>query len=442
MPNARQELVRLLAEKSFRLGEFKLSSGGTSDYYVDCRTSTLDALGSRLTGEVFLEEIRARGWRPQAVGGLTMGADPIVVAVAVVSGEISGFLIRKSGKEHGTGQRIEGFREKGARVVIVDDVCTTGASTIQAIEAARDFGFEIVGVMCLVEREEARTAQRAGSGGNRALRFHLSGERCAAGTCAVESGCGACRHVGYIRRLRVVWTAGCNQCPQIPLRRPPGVTRVSSAGSTFRFSYSFAVNVRFVVPSTATYLDLEYESTNEQGLATNNQMIHTLEWTDAGVRFIDQTKLPTEEVYVTCKTHEQVADVIRNMVVRGAPAIGVAAAMGLALAVKNSKADTVGALKKDFDEACELIGKTRPTAVNLFWAIRRMQEKLERARIQPIGQIKRTVIEEAKRIHAEDIAANQAMGRHGATLMPSSGGVLTHCNAGGSPLPVTEQLSV
>jgi len=159
-------------------------------------------------------------------------------------------------------------------------------------------------------------------------------------------------------------------------------------------------------------------------------MIHTLEWTDAGVRFIDQTKLPSEEVYVTCKTHEQVADVIRNMVVRGAPAIGVAAAMGLALAVKNSKADTVGALKKDFDEACELIGKTRPTAVNLFWAIRRMQEKLERARIQPIGQIKQTVIEEAKRIHAEDIAANQAMGRHGATLMPSSGGVLTHCNAG------------
>jgi orotate phosphoribosyltransferase len=156
MPNARQELVRLLAQKSFRLGEFKLSSGGTSDYYVDCRTSTLDALGSRLTGEVFLEEIRARGWRPQAVGGLTMGADPIVVAVAVVSGEISGFLIRKSGKEHGTAQRIEGFREKGARVVIVDDVCTTGASTIQAIEAAREFGFEVVGVMCLVEREEAK----------------------------------------------------------------------------------------------------------------------------------------------------------------------------------------------------------------------------------------------------------------------------------------------
>ncbi|MGA9964211.1 MAG: orotate phosphoribosyltransferase [Terriglobales bacterium] len=156
MSSARQELLRLLATKSFRLGEFKLSSGGTSDYYVDCRTTTLDARGSQLTGQVFLEEIRQRGWRPQAIGGLTMGADPLVVAVAVTSGEIHGFLVRKAEKQHGTGQRIEGFREKGARVVIVDDVCTTGASTIQAIETVREFGFEIVGVMCLVEREEAK----------------------------------------------------------------------------------------------------------------------------------------------------------------------------------------------------------------------------------------------------------------------------------------------
>jgi len=159
-------------------------------------------------------------------------------------------------------------------------------------------------------------------------------------------------------------------------------------------------------------------------------MIHTLEWTDAGVRFIDQTKLPMEETYVTCKTYEQVADVIRNMVVRGAPAIGVAAAMGIALGVKNSKAENVGDLKKDFDQICDVIGKTRPTAVNLFWAIRRMQVKFERLRVRPIPQIKQTLIEEAQRMHAEDIAANQAMGRHGATLMPSSGGVLTHCNAG------------
>ena len=155
MHSAHQKLLSTLAHKSFRLGQFKLSSGGTSDYYIDCRTTTLDAKGSRLTGEAFLEEIRQRGWKPQAIGGLTMGADPIVVAVSVVSGDLNGFLVRKAEKQHGTGQRIEGFREKGARVVIVDDVCTTGASTVQAIEAAREFGFEVVGVMCLVEREEA-----------------------------------------------------------------------------------------------------------------------------------------------------------------------------------------------------------------------------------------------------------------------------------------------
>jgi orotate phosphoribosyltransferase len=155
MSASRQELLRLLATKSFRLGEFKLSSGGTSDYYIDCRTTTLDGRGSQLTGKVFLEEIEARGWKPEAIGGLTMGADPIVVAATVTSGKLNGFLVRKAEKQHGTGQRIEGFRGEGARVVIVDDVCTTGASTVQAIEAAREFGFEIAGVMCLVEREEA-----------------------------------------------------------------------------------------------------------------------------------------------------------------------------------------------------------------------------------------------------------------------------------------------
>src|SRR5271154_4907657 len=139
-------------------------------------------------------------------------------------------------------------------------------------------------------------------------------------------------------------------------------------------------------------------------------MIQTLEWTDQGVRFIDQTKLPTEETYVTCKTYEQVADAIRTMVVRGAPAIGVAAAMGIALAVKNSKAETVGELKRELDQICDVIGKTRPTAVNLFWAIGRMREKFERVRVRPIAQIKQELIEEAKRVHAEDIAANQAMG--------------------------------
>jgi orotate phosphoribosyltransferase len=171
--SARNELLQMLAEKSFRLGEFKLSSGAASDYYIDCRATTLDAEGARLTGEVFLQAMRAQGWRPQAIGGLTLGADPIVVAVAVLSAQqqqdrganagveeigepqVHGFLVRKAEKNYGTGQRIEGFRQESAPVVIVDDVCTTGASTIQALQAAREFGFDVIGVMCLVEREEA-----------------------------------------------------------------------------------------------------------------------------------------------------------------------------------------------------------------------------------------------------------------------------------------------
>jgi len=96
MSTARQELLRLLATKSFRLGEFKLASGRTSDYYIDCRTTTLDARGAQLTGQVLLEEIRARGWNVQAIGGLTMGADPLAVAVAVVSGDVHAFLVRKA----------------------------------------------------------------------------------------------------------------------------------------------------------------------------------------------------------------------------------------------------------------------------------------------------------------------------------------------------------
>ncbi|HEV7218238.1 MAG TPA: S-methyl-5-thioribose-1-phosphate isomerase [Terriglobales bacterium] len=159
-------------------------------------------------------------------------------------------------------------------------------------------------------------------------------------------------------------------------------------------------------------------------------MIQTLEWTNSGVRFIDQTKLPTEETYVTCTTHEQVADVIRTMVVRGAPAIGVSAAMGIALGVNNSKAANIGQLQAEFDSICNVIGATRPTAVNLFWAIRRMSEKFESIKSTAIPKIKAALIEEAQRMHAEDIAANHAMGQYGATLMPASGGVLTHCNAG------------
>ncbi len=166
MSTARKELLTLLAQVSFKLGEFKLSSGGTSDYYIDCRTTTLHADGAQLTGRVFLDEIRGRGWHAHAIGGLTMGADPIVVSVAALSGQeghgkfpnhgfIHGFLVRKAEKQHGMAQRIEGFREKGAKVVIVDDVCTTGASTVQAIEAAKEFGFDVIAVACLVERQEA-----------------------------------------------------------------------------------------------------------------------------------------------------------------------------------------------------------------------------------------------------------------------------------------------
>lgn len=159
MSSAREQLLELLATNSFRLGEFTLSSGAKSDYYIDCRTTTLHARGAELTGRVFLDLIRQQGWQPQAVGGLTMGADPIVVATSVISAQagtpIHGFLVRKSEKAHGMGRRVEGFQEKGARVVIVDDVCTTGGSTIQAIEAAREFGFNIAGVACLVERLEA-----------------------------------------------------------------------------------------------------------------------------------------------------------------------------------------------------------------------------------------------------------------------------------------------
>jgi orotate phosphoribosyltransferase len=157
--SARDQLLELLAINSFRLGEFTLSSGGKSDYYIDCRTTTLHAHGAELTGRVFLDLIQQQGWRPQAVGGLTMGADPIVVATSIISSQsgvpIHGFLVRKAEKAHGMGRRVEGFQEKGACVVIVDDVCTTGGSTIQAIEAAREFGFQIAGVACLVERLEA-----------------------------------------------------------------------------------------------------------------------------------------------------------------------------------------------------------------------------------------------------------------------------------------------
>jgi len=159
-------------------------------------------------------------------------------------------------------------------------------------------------------------------------------------------------------------------------------------------------------------------------------MFKTVEWTDEGVRLIDQTKLPAEETYVTCTTYEEVADAIRRMVVRGAPAIGVTAGMGIALGVRDAEGDHVSELRRNFDDICEAMGETRPTAVNLFWAIRRMQDKFQALSDEPVERIKQELIAEAQRMYLEDIAANEAMGRNGAVLMPSSGGVLTHCNAG------------
>jgi orotate phosphoribosyltransferase len=160
-----QQLLSLLARISFRLGQFTLSSGGTSDYYIDCRTTTLHAEGGRLTGHAVLELLEEHEIEADAVGGLTMGADPIVCNVATASAWraignpaaplLHGFLVRKAEKAHGTGRRIEGFCREGARVVIVDDVCTTGASTINAIQAARDAGMIVAAVVCLVERQEA-----------------------------------------------------------------------------------------------------------------------------------------------------------------------------------------------------------------------------------------------------------------------------------------------
>ncbi len=172
-----QQLLSILARLSFRLGYFKLSSGGESDYYVDCRTTTLHAEGGRLTGEAILDLLNERGIVAEAVGGLTMGADPIVSNVATASAWrahstpgaplLHGFLVRKAEKAHGTGRRIEGFNQPGARVVIVDDACTTGASMITSIEAAREAGMTVAAVVCIVEREEAngRPAVEAAAAG-------------------------------------------------------------------------------------------------------------------------------------------------------------------------------------------------------------------------------------------------------------------------------------
>ncbi len=187
----RQTLLNLLATLSFRLGDFTLASGQKSDYYIDCRITTLHAEGGRLSGLLLYDMIKEHIPNALAVGGLTMGADPLVSNIASASAWaaadfaeilelaeqldlaeadplresdeakpnlINGFLVRKAEKTHGTGRRIEGFLQPGAPVVIVDDVCTTGGSTITAIEATREAGMVVVGVLCLVDRQQGGRA--------------------------------------------------------------------------------------------------------------------------------------------------------------------------------------------------------------------------------------------------------------------------------------------
>src|SRR5215210_7627800 len=161
-------------------------------------------------------------------------------------------------------------------------------------------------------------------------------------------------------------------------------------------------------------------------------MIKTVEWTDEGVRMIDQRILPTEEKYLILRSYEEVAEAIKKMVVRGAPAIGVSAAMGLALGAKQSVGTAVSDLEFDFDYMCEVMAGTRPTAVNLFWAIERMRAAFNRARAQSddVEEIKQRLVEEAQDVYKQDLESNRSMGRFGGELLADGATVLTHCNAG------------
>ena len=161
-------------------------------------------------------------------------------------------------------------------------------------------------------------------------------------------------------------------------------------------------------------------------------MIKTIEWTSDGVRMLDQRLLPTEEKYLMLRSYDEVADAIKKMVVRGAPAIGVSAAMGIALGANQSVGTSVSDLEDDFGYICDVMSQTRPTAVNLFWAIERMRTAFnrEKAATNNVEELKRKLVDEALAIFTEDIAANRAIGRYGEPLIPDGATVLTHCNAG------------
>jgi methylthioribose-1-phosphate isomerase len=156
-------------------------------------------------------------------------------------------------------------------------------------------------------------------------------------------------------------------------------------------------------------------------------MVETIEWTAGGVVMIDQTRLPREVTYVTCKTYEEVATAIKDMIIRGAPAIGVAAAMGVAIGVLKTDPQR---LDSEFEKICSTLAATRPTAVNLFWAIDRMRRLYASLKGRPVDEMRAAMVAEAQAVKREDIAINEAMGRHGAPLVPDGKTVLTHCNAG------------
>jgi methylthioribose-1-phosphate isomerase len=160
-------------------------------------------------------------------------------------------------------------------------------------------------------------------------------------------------------------------------------------------------------------------------------MIKTVEWTNEGIRMLDQRLLPAQEIYLMLRSYEEVAEAIKKMVIRGAPAIGVAAAMGIALGASQSVGTSVADLEDDLLYICDEMGKTRPTAVNLFWAIERMRRTFEQNKGNPdVEQVKKILVAEALAIFEEDMAANRAIGKHGGPLIPDGATVLTHCNAG------------
>ena len=161
-------------------------------------------------------------------------------------------------------------------------------------------------------------------------------------------------------------------------------------------------------------------------------MIKTIEWTDEGVVMIDQRRLPAEELYPVFRNYEEVACAIEDMVVRGAPAIGVAAAMGIALGMRDSTAASVEDFERDFHHICERMSQTRPTAVNLFWAVERIRWAFNHSRREgdSLDTVRQKLITEAREIYREDIESNQRMGQFGADLIPDNATVLTHCNAG------------